>query len=114
MSEDLDDLLRRAMKTLEDQVPPGYFDELPKQTLARLEDSSMHDERNDAGASQSGVGLPAHAARSAPSSLWNSRLGTIRLLALSSSSSAGTRSSGTKRPPYSPKAPIRGKIISKP
>jgi hypothetical protein len=66
MSEDLDDLLRRAMKTLEDQVPPGYFDELPKQTLARLEDSSMHDERNDAGASQSAAEASPTPAAAAP------------------------------------------------
>src|SRR5687767_12934664 len=42
MSDDLDDLLRRAMKTLDDQVPSGYFEGLPDRTLARLgEDSSM-------------------------------------------------------------------------
>ena len=41
MSDDLDDLLRRSMKTLDDQVPSGYFDGLPTRTLARLEDSSM-------------------------------------------------------------------------
>jgi hypothetical protein len=41
MSDDLDDLLRRSMKTLDDQVPTGYFDALPNRTLARLEDSSM-------------------------------------------------------------------------
>jgi hypothetical protein len=42
--DDVDDLLRRAMKTLDDQVPEGYFDALPSQiqsTLARSEDSSM-------------------------------------------------------------------------
>lgn len=42
--DDIDDLLRRAMKTLDDQVPEGYFDALPSQiqgTLARSEDSSM-------------------------------------------------------------------------
>jgi outer membrane biosynthesis protein TonB len=41
MSDDLDDLLRRSMKTLDDQVPSGYFEGLPTRTLARLEDSSM-------------------------------------------------------------------------
>jgi hypothetical protein len=41
MSDDLDDLLRAAMKTLDDQVPSGYFEALPKRTLMRLEDSSM-------------------------------------------------------------------------
>jgi hypothetical protein len=37
MPDDLDHLLRAAMKTLDDQVPPGYFEGLPNQTLARLE-----------------------------------------------------------------------------
>lgn len=46
MSDDLDDLLRRAMKTLDDQVPSGYFEGLPKQALARLEDSSMQTTEN--------------------------------------------------------------------
>ncbi len=41
MTDDLDDLLRRSMKTLDDQVPSGYFDGLPNRTLARLEDSSI-------------------------------------------------------------------------
>lgn len=41
MSDDLDDVLRRAMKTLDDQVPSGYFEGLPTRTLARLEDSTM-------------------------------------------------------------------------
>lgn len=41
MPDDLDDKLRGAMKTLDDQVPSGYFDALPNQILARLEDGSM-------------------------------------------------------------------------
>lgn len=41
MPDDLDDLLRAAMKTLDEQVPSGYFEGLPNQTLARLEGSSM-------------------------------------------------------------------------
>src|SRR4029079_9837035 len=39
MSDDLDDLLRAAMKTLDEQVPSGYFEVLPDQTLTRLEGS---------------------------------------------------------------------------
>lgn len=41
MSDDLDDQIRGAMKTLDEQVPSGYFEALPNQTLARLEGSSM-------------------------------------------------------------------------
>ncbi len=44
MADDVDDLLRHAMKTLDAQVPEGYFDGLPSKiqsTLARSEDSSM-------------------------------------------------------------------------
>ena len=41
MPDDLDELLRGAMKTLDDQVPSGYFDALPNKTLARLEGKDM-------------------------------------------------------------------------
>jgi hypothetical protein len=41
MPDDLDNLLRAAMKTLDEQVPSGYFEALPNRTLARLEGSSM-------------------------------------------------------------------------
>ncbi len=62
MQDDLDDLLRRAMKDLVDQVPSGYFEDFPNRTLMRLEDSSMHDEPKDAlGASSSADSLPAAA-----------------------------------------------------
>jgi len=37
MSDDLDDLIRRAMKTLDSQVPSGYFETLTERTLGRLE-----------------------------------------------------------------------------
>ena len=36
MPDDLDELLRSTMKTLDDQVPSGYFEALPERTLARL------------------------------------------------------------------------------
>src|SRR5690606_24466593 len=41
MADDLDQLIRAAMKTLDDQVPSGYFEALPNRTIARLEASSM-------------------------------------------------------------------------
>lgn len=60
MSDDLDDILRRAMKTLEDGVPPGYFDDFANRTLARLEDGSMQNEPNDViKASSSSDSIPA-------------------------------------------------------
>ncbi len=60
MSDDLDDLLRRSMKTLDDQVPSGYFDGLPNRTLLRLEDSTMQTTQGDAGQSGSisAAGIP--------------------------------------------------------
>ena len=36
MADDLDPQLRGAMKTLDDEVPSGYFDGLPERLLARL------------------------------------------------------------------------------
>lgn len=36
MAEDLDPLLRSAMKTLDDEVPSGYFEALPGRLLAKL------------------------------------------------------------------------------
>jgi len=43
MADDVDDLLRRAMATLDRQIPPGYFDALPGRTLARLDDPAISD-----------------------------------------------------------------------
>lgn len=42
MADDLDQLIRAAMKTLDDEVPSGYFDALPNRTLTRLEGSMQH------------------------------------------------------------------------
>src|SRR4051794_39015138 len=47
MSDDVDDLLRRAMTTLDHQVPDGYFDTLASRTLARLDDPALGDPRDD-------------------------------------------------------------------
>src|SRR5512139_1526611 len=41
MSHDVDDLLRRAMATLDRQVPPDTFDALASRVLARLEDPAI-------------------------------------------------------------------------
>src|SRR5262245_54784028 len=65
MADDLDQLIRAAMKTLDEQVPSGYFEALPNQTLARLEGSMQHgssgttDTRD---AQSTGHGLPMSAA----------------------------------------------------
>jgi hypothetical protein len=45
MSDDLDDLLRRTMKTLDDQVPSGYFDALPERVSARLAGTPREEEQ---------------------------------------------------------------------
>ncbi|MBA3454879.1 MAG: hypothetical protein H0T42_17455 [Deltaproteobacteria bacterium] len=58
MSDDLDDLLRRSMKTLDDQVPSGYFDGLPTRTLARLEDSTMQTTGSSSSSKASPVAPP--------------------------------------------------------
>ncbi len=50
MADDLDDQLRAAMKTLDEQVPSGYFEALPNQTLARLE-GSMQQQYGTSGSS---------------------------------------------------------------
>jgi hypothetical protein len=41
MPDDLDNMIRGAMKVLDEQTPSGYFDAAPNQILARLEDGSM-------------------------------------------------------------------------
>lgn len=47
MSDDLDDLLRRAMTTLDHQAPDGYFETLASRTLARLDDPAIGEPRDD-------------------------------------------------------------------
>lgn len=41
MPDDLDDKIRAAMKVLDEETPSGYFEAVPNQILARLEDGSM-------------------------------------------------------------------------
>jgi len=61
MSDDLDDQIRRALKTLDSQVPSGYFEDLPSRTLGRLEqDMQTTREGTEASAaSTSQPGMPA-------------------------------------------------------
>ena len=58
-NDELDDLLIASMKTLDDQVPSGYFEGLPSRILARLEDRSMQ-------TSSSGTNLPVSASGPIP------------------------------------------------
>ena len=41
MPDDLDNMIRGAMKVLDEQTPSGYFDAAPNQILSRLEDGTM-------------------------------------------------------------------------
>jgi len=59
MSDDLDDQIRHALKTLDSQVPSGYFEDLPSRTLARLEQDMQTTEGNEASAATSQPGMPA-------------------------------------------------------
>lgn len=59
--DDIDDLLRRAMKTLDDRVPEGYFDALPSKVqsaLARSEDSSMQSTGTNDNNRDASTGVP--------------------------------------------------------
>jgi hypothetical protein len=69
MADELDEQIRRAMKTLDDQVPAGYFEGLPNRTLARLEDgSSMESQGTRQDQSKPSVSGPVVASVAAPPS----------------------------------------------
>ena len=55
MSDDLDERIRAAMKTLDAEAPSGYFEALPARTLARLEDGTMHTEGTSSKTESTGV-----------------------------------------------------------
>ncbi len=95
MADDLDDLLRRSMKTLDDQMPAGYFEGLPSRTLARLEDVSMQpmgttgsDRDRDGGSGPAGVPPMTAAEREEDSGLHD-----IRSLASSTKARISSRRS---------------------
>jgi hypothetical protein len=57
---DLDDQLRAAMKTLDDEVPSGYFEALPDLTLARLEGQMQHGTQGTTDKTASAAPPPVH------------------------------------------------------
>jgi hypothetical protein len=57
---DLDDQLRAAMKTLDDEVPSGYFEALPDLTLARLEGTMQHGTQGTTDKTASAAPPPVH------------------------------------------------------
>ncbi|HET7505341.1 MAG TPA: hypothetical protein VFK02_30185 [Kofleriaceae bacterium] len=64
--DDLDRVLRRALATLDDQVPPGTFDTFPDRTLARLDASVLdHPARAHRGRVLAVVGVVVAAAAAA-------------------------------------------------
>lgn len=57
--DDVDELVRAAMKVLDEGVPPGYFEGLPNRTLARLEENSMQTTSGSSGTDlPSSTGVP--------------------------------------------------------
>jgi hypothetical protein len=88
MSDDLDDLLRVAMKTLDAEVPSGYFEDLPNRTLARLENSSMQTTGTSGSERDPSSGAPPQADRDEDSGLHD-----IRSLASSTKARLSSRRS---------------------
>ncbi len=92
-NDDTDDILRAAMKTLDDETPSGYFDALPSRTLARLEGSSM---QTTSGTDRSNAELPMSTAKERDE---DSGLHDIRSLASSQRQRLSSRRLGTNPPP---------------
>src|SRR5512133_962666 len=86
MADDVDDLLRRAMKTLDDQVPSGYFEGLPSRTLARLEGQMQTTGSSGTEGDKSATGVP-------PQQEEDSGLHDIRSLASSTKARLSARRS---------------------
>lgn len=58
MSDDVDDLLRRAMATLDRQVPPGTFETLAERTLARLDAATLPPDGDELARERALRGIP--------------------------------------------------------
>ncbi len=97
-NDDIDDILRVAMKTLDDEIPSGYFEGLPKRTLARLEGSTM---QTTSGTDGSNAELPNNELpmSNAADRDEDSGLHDIRNLAASSRARLSSRRLGTNPPP---------------
>src|SRR4051812_33871959 len=91
MPDDLDNLLRAAMKTLDDQVPSGYFEALPNQALARLEGSMQHDSSGTSTETRDAAVPPVVAATVTTSSETMSASSSASLPSSPSSSSSGMK-----------------------
>ena len=66
MSDELDDLLRRAAQTLDQQTPGDYFDALPDRMLARLDEDGDELARARALRAEGGATSGSDAAANAP------------------------------------------------
>lgn len=101
MADEFDELLRRSMKTLDDQVPAGYFEGLPNRTLARLEDSSMQTTGSSGTEHDASTGVPPTEAAAPPSAAAreeDSGLHDIRNLASSARMRLSSRRISTSPP----------------
>ena len=92
-NDDTDDILRAAMKTLDDETPSGYFDALPSRTLVRLEGSMQ---TTSSGTDRSDAELPMSTANEREE---DSGLHDIRSLASSQRQRLSSRRLGTNPPP---------------
>jgi hypothetical protein len=83
------------MKTLDDQMPSGYFEGLPNRTLARLEDSSMQTTGTSSGDVSTSTGQPPQLKQRDE----DSGLHDIRELASSQRMRLSSRRVGSTSPP---------------
>lgn len=95
-NDDIDDILRAAMKTLDGETPSGYFEDLPKRTLARLEGSSMDLRQTTSDSESSNHEMPMTDSGNVRDE--DSGLHDIRNLAATSRSRMSSRRIGTTPP----------------
>jgi hypothetical protein len=81
MSDDVDDLLRRAMATLDHQIPEGTFDTLAERTLLRLDDPAFAQPFGALGEDEEHEGLRASASLAEEEGYLQGAQGTVDELA---------------------------------